>query len=127
MKTLQNNFTTPEQSKRLLELGVPADCADMLWDGTYDLVNGWEFEDYPTFSDKHYSYYQGLYREEDAVHILPCWSVGRLIEIIGICAGMECVDFETLAWTQGVWSEKLIRMIGYLVKYNKIDFSELEE
>jgi hypothetical protein len=29
MKKLQNNFTTPEQSKRLLELGVPADSADL--------------------------------------------------------------------------------------------------
>ena len=28
IKKLQNNFTTPEQSKRLLELGVPADSAD---------------------------------------------------------------------------------------------------
>lgn len=31
MKTLQNNFTTPEQSKRLLEVGVPADSADFYW------------------------------------------------------------------------------------------------
>lgn len=29
MKTLQNDFTTPEQSKRLLELGLPADSANM--------------------------------------------------------------------------------------------------
>ena len=38
MKTLQNNFTTPEQSKRLLELGLPADSADMFWSATY--LNG---------------------------------------------------------------------------------------
>ena len=31
MKQLQNNFTTPEQSKRLLELDVPADSADCYW------------------------------------------------------------------------------------------------
>lgn len=29
MKKLQNNFTTPEQSKRLLELGVPEWTADI--------------------------------------------------------------------------------------------------
>ena len=29
IKKLQNNFTTPEQSKRLLELSVPADSADL--------------------------------------------------------------------------------------------------
>ena len=28
IKKLQNGFTTPEQSKRLLELGVPVDSAD---------------------------------------------------------------------------------------------------
>lgn len=32
MKKLQNNFTTPEQSKRLLELDVPADSADCYFD-----------------------------------------------------------------------------------------------
>ena len=31
IKKLQNNFTTLEQSKRLLELGVPADSADMYY------------------------------------------------------------------------------------------------
>lgn len=40
MKKLHNDFTTPEQSKRLLELGVPADSADMLWDGTIDANEG---------------------------------------------------------------------------------------
>jgi hypothetical protein len=30
MRKLQNNFTTPEQSKRLLELGVPVDSADCI-------------------------------------------------------------------------------------------------
>ena len=32
MKNLQNNFTIPAQSKRLLELGVPADSADYYYD-----------------------------------------------------------------------------------------------
>ena len=44
MKNLQNNFTTQEQSKMLLELGVPADSSDCIrWSydnftsGLYDL------------------------------------------------------------------------------------------
>ena len=32
MAKLQNNFTAPEQSKRLLELGVPADSADCVYE-----------------------------------------------------------------------------------------------
>lgn len=122
IKKLQNNFTTPEQSKRLLELGVPADSADMLWDGTYDLVNGWEFEDYPTFSDKHYSYYQGLYREEGAINILPCWSVGRLMEIYVIARGLD---------TAYLPIERGEDMVKYLIrlyeeKAKDLDFSKLE-
>ena len=31
MKTLQNNYTTPEQSKQLLKLGVPTDSADCFY------------------------------------------------------------------------------------------------
>ena len=41
MKKLQNNFTTPEQSKRLLELGVPADSADCYLNGdSVIILNG---------------------------------------------------------------------------------------
>lgn len=38
MSKLQNNFTTPEQSKRLLELGVPADSADCFWFDERDIM-----------------------------------------------------------------------------------------
>ena len=75
MKKLQNNFTTPEQSKRLLELGVPADSADLMYD-----ISEIEREtyDFPTFVYGRFSRYtDGLY--------VPCWSVGRLIEIYHIC------------------------------------------
>ena len=59
MSKLQNNFTTPEQSKRLLELGVPAWTADCYYQesGKIEIKN--------TALD-------GLYPS--------CWSVGRLIE-----------------------------------------------
>ena len=124
MKTLQSNYTTPEQSKILLELGLPADSADMLWDGTIDANEGWIFEDFPIYSDKPFSYYQLLYRQEDTVHILPCWSVGRLIEINNMC------------YTSLVEQEYYIKMkdcnIDYMVNLFKLainimDFSKLEE
>lgn len=72
MKKLQSNFTTPEQSKRLLELGVPAWTADEYLDenglrysldGVLDV--GLYFQSFPNDT--------------------PCWSVGRLIEIYHIC------------------------------------------
>lgn len=82
MKKLQNNFTTPEQSKRLLELGVPADSADCYWSFRSDsLTENWGYRCYigesPAIKNNLFSYRQG--------YTLPCWSVGRLIEIYHIC------------------------------------------
>lgn len=94
MKTLQNNYTTPEQSKRLLELGVPADSADCY----YDIYNGRINVIHTTDAswretDKAFMYYQSY---------LPCWSAGRLIEIFEICTGQ-------------VWQNEIIE------NYSKID------
>ena len=118
MKKLQNNFTTVEQSKILLELGVPADSADCYLtrfgideDWKVRVLNNVKYSEIAISNQK---------------YCLPCWSVGRLIEILGICAGMEHIDFETIAWVQGEWSEKLVRIIMDMVRYNIIDFSELD-
>lgn len=78
MKKLQNNFTTPEQSKRLLELGVPADSADLYFPS---FEKGDKSQPHLLY-DMSYSKrvpigYEKLY--------LPCWSVGRLTEITKIC------------------------------------------
>ena len=64
MKKLQCNFTTPEQSKRLLELGVPEWTADCYYTefGKIEIKNTALDTLYPS-----------------------CWSVGRLIEIYHIC------------------------------------------
>ena len=120
MKKLQSNFTTPEQSKRLLELGVPADSADC-----YNVIdspvynkdeirlrqNDYEIS-YSFFNNKHYS---------------PCWSVGRLIEIMKICNHPDDVDqvFCELAYSK----KNLIELIVKLMEENKeiTDFSKLEE
>ena len=87
MKTLQNNFTTPEQSKQLLELGVPADSAD----GYYSRDDGYRggawvypklFEsDNPKDKVNFNSCYEG-----GITMYYPLWSVGRLQEIAKICA-----------------------------------------
>lgn len=81
MSKLQNNFTTIEQSQRLLELGVPADSSDCVYYGkglspsTLLGYNGNQF----------------LYSEiKESEDYIPCWSVGRLIEIYHICVGPGC-------------------------------------
>lgn len=68
MKPLQNNFTTPEQSKRLLELGLPADSADCY---------------YRDFASSRVRLIPNVREMDDKFGIdtnflIPCWSVGRL-------------------------------------------------
>lgn len=116
IKKLQNNFTTPEQSKRLLELGVPADSADCYWR-----------------KDKHgnLGYVSiipsgGKLDERD----YPCWSVGRLIEIMAVCYEFDLPD----SGSGHVYATdiKKVVVIDVLISdierfINKIDFSKLDE
>ena len=115
MKTLQNNFTTPEQSKRLLELGLPADSADCYHDLSLNrrgmlAINGVYSLDVPYnhfFSDGKHCY-------------LPCWSVGRLIEIYFICSFQPeiLIDYTI---------EDLIDYLVSLFESVAMDFSKLED
>ena len=100
MKTLQNNFTTPEQSKRLLELGVPADSADMWWEKNETIrINGewvhgaaWDKVPSPLNWDRDNNRFYTYSETKESVEeftgndTLPCWSVGRLMEIANICS-----------------------------------------
>ena len=89
MKTLQNNFTTPEQSKRLLELGVPADSADCFYSHyikTYAHSEHVEIIWFrPRFiTDDNKPDWSARLIDGMQTYI-PCWTVGRLIEIRDIC------------------------------------------
>lgn len=109
---LQNNFTTTEQSKRLLELGVPEWTADCFY--KLDL----------------YSFKTEMcFTKEDSLlhHYTPCWSAGRLIEIMKICNHPDDVDqvFCELAYSE----KNLLELIVRLMEENKeiTDFSKLED
>lgn len=122
IKKLQNNFTSVEQSKRLLELGVPADSADccgQILDGDYSRVCRRETE-------KELS--NDFFTECD--YIQPCWSVGRLIEIYEKCVGERFerhIDPATLLLKPLL--EDVLSQIDEHTKmvYRNIDFSKLEE
>ena len=116
IKKLQNNFTTPEQSKLLLKLGVPADSANCYLT-RFGIDEKWEVK---VLHNMMYS----ETRMTNQNFCLPCWSVGRLIEIINIC------------YTSLVEQEYYINMkdcnIDYMVNLfklavNSIDFSKLEK
>lgn len=107
MKTLQNNFTTPEQSKRLLELGVPVWTAD----GQYNDFNGniLVLPDWSVFSP----IYENNTRK-------PCWSVGRLMEIIALCTYRDTPEYDR------DYIECLIEVIESCDD-GDLDFSKLED
>lgn len=131
MKTLQNNFTTPEQSKRLLELGVPADSADCFYLKAHPVENYvYVLTDNRTYTEQ---VAVSEYRYSD---FIPCWSAGRLMEIIDICALGENSDPNTEEYpsTIKVMNKLNIKYVEYLVKsmeravqLGTIDFSELED
>lgn len=75
MIIFQNEFTTPEQSRRLLEIGVPADSSNYKIDVSE--ING-EYIDFPTPVYGRFGRYpKGFY--------IPCWSIFRLMEIYDLC------------------------------------------
>ena len=76
MKRLQEDFTNPEQSMRLLELGLPA------WTANCYMINnqiehGWKYNDYEI--------HVGNCECQQNDTVLPCWTFGRLIEIYLRC------------------------------------------
>lgn len=127
---LQNNFTTIEESKKLLELGVPEWTADMFY-----VVNSKKkyrsWENCPEIIPFNTTYREYLaYGENFDVfkheYYYPCWSVGRLIEITNICsihsiASIYRTDRDV---TQ---IDIILETIFNRIHGNSIDFSKLEE
>ena len=77
MKQLQKNYTTPEQSKKLLELGLPIESADMAV--FYTPHN--PYDPFIIGND------MTIWRDLKKGYGVPCWSVGRLIEIFIMLGG----------------------------------------
>ena len=126
MVKLQNNFTTPAQSKRLLELGVPADSADCYLLRTHTKGDTFIVE---VLHDE-------LYSKKDkftnVLEYLPCWSVGRLIEIYLTCA-LECHpydDFYTETPSLHLIAFDKDRLIDEIIEImfdDTMDFAKLED
>ena len=127
MKPLQNNFTTPEQSKILLELGIPADSADGVYiiynEGTDDEIsqltipNDTQCKPCEMVEKGNENYKNGN------VSFCLSWSVGRLIELIRFCT--EGIDIY-------LYDSERPNMVMCLVKcieknINKFDFSKLNK
>ena len=118
MRTLQYNFTTPEQSERLLELGVPADSADCFIaqysDGGYCPLPGIINDE---FQDREWLMRIGI----------PCWSVGRLMELWMIYNSHYSipVSFVLDRHEQNIVNTIIDMLVG--MKADGVDFSKLED
>ena len=122
MKNLQNNFTTPAQSKRLLELGVPSDSADCYLLRTRTQGDTFIVE---VLHDELYSIKDKF---TNILEYLPCWSVGRLIEINRICSTLPDEEWMFPFWKdQEDNIEWAIRVMESGVRVGNIDFSKLED
>lgn len=125
MKQLPNNFTTPEQSKRLLELGLPADSADCYfyeWDvndtelhskGGMPRIFDWFERDIKEFEKR------------TSVEKYPCWSVGQLIWIYVHLSSYEHV---TLIFKKTYTPmAKILEYIEKDIANGILDFSKLKK
>ena len=110
MKTLQNNFTTPEQSKRLLELGVPRWTAD-------------EYRDIKGFRHSLEGILDIELYFQNFPECTPCWSVGRLIEIFEICTPYKISQSEFT----GTYIVQICKAFLFAKEMKSLDFSKLEE
>ena len=121
MKKLQNNFTTPEQSKRLLGLGVPADSCDSYYIAEDEAMPNWlpYKKGYSEWRKEAFGLSHGY------TEIIPCWSVGRLMEIYDIC--VENTESWPTVKQDISYVINTIVAIDYAVKEGRIDFSKLEE
>ena len=114
----KSNYTTPEQSKKLLELGLPADSADCYNVIDSDVYNKDDIRvrqnDYEIsssfFNNKHYN---------------PCWSVGQIIEIMNVCSICGHVSIHRTD-REVTHTEQLIEILQNRINSKTIDFSKLE-
>ena len=108
MSKIQKNFTTPEQSRRLLELGVPAISADFYYRSIYPVTV--EAKPSPFFKPT-----------------FPCWSVGQLIWIYNKCVDFDLDDGAAIVIFTQEESPIVQMMEMFEDKVGIMDFSKLEE
>ena len=129
MKQLQNNFTTPDQSKQLLELGVPADSADCFYSHYIKTYAHSEYTEIlwhrPRFITEDNIPNWNARQMDGTQTYLPCWSVGRLIEIYDICRYYDG-DYDEV-YGKETYIETFISAIEEAILDDMLDFSKLEE
>lgn len=107
MSKLQSDFTTKQQSEKLLALGIPRLSANFYYDDENEvqIVRDPEFE----LQSKGY---------------FPCWSVGMLMKIFAICFDPDFIHFDTYADGTNFLQQIMDKFETYT---ENMDFSKLKE
>lgn len=116
MDNLQNNYTTIQQAKRLLELGVPENSADCYWEPLEKVKGEWVYRAAPFVIrfEAEINHVRCFFpRKPNAV--IPCWSLGRLMIIYD-----QCTDRRPLYIMEDWKNTAKIAEEGYYKNY--IDF-----
>ena len=145
-----SNYTTIEQSKHLIDLGLPKESADMYYKLQYKDVcagaytgldecpnEGTYYLDEPLLRHTNPS---GTYTIENGERIdlsgvkdklkktdIPCWTVGQLIKIYLICNPYESDDNLIFMLTSGVEVPNLCHFIITHLEYIKPNFDKVNQ
>ena len=111
MKQFKNNFTTHEQSRGLLEIGLPKWTADCF-------IDSWEQIQLRILNDLDKDFFEKY-------SYIPSWSVGRLIEIMNICSICGHVSIHKTD-REVSQIDQLIEILQNRINGKTIDFSKLE-
>lgn len=121
LNRLNLDYTTPEQSKRLVELGIPIKSANIVY---YHTPDSW-YDPYLITENGHI---ENLKLEKG----LPCWSAGRLIEIhLKCCTTLNQNDIYVVISRFGIETGGLLQNMYDIMcecaLLGKYDFSKLKE
>ena len=125
---LQQDYTTIEQSKRLLELGIPANSHNCFYVRSSKSLDGnYEYHCYMgqsiAIKNNLFSYRNG--------HVIPAWTSGRLMEIVDFCLydGYKDNDPGWLSHNRLKDGESYIEYIIDVIKQNImiLQFSKLDD
>ena len=123
--------TSIEESKRLLELGLKKETADMHMTNMshkgLNYTDDWQigsisYCDVMSFWDS-----KGLQLEKTAWSIIPAWSLHRLMKIAYNGDILGCVIFNFHERNIGAYYEQVIKVIEYLIGVKEFKKDYLEE
>jgi hypothetical protein len=108
---MNSNFTTIEQSNRLLELGLPKNSADLYYNKFGALEAIPEYRNFNEFCDS-----------TDT----PCWSLGNLIKIYMSCIGSIFLDSSRFVEKESL-VDIIISIFEQKIQENQFNFTKLEK